>query len=47
MQYQSFVDNEIVVDHVTSFEIAVGALVVDDAVHDKVDEGRLGASFGN
>jgi len=47
VQHKSLVDYEIVVYHVTSFEIAVGALVVDDAVHDEVDERRLGAGFGD
>jgi len=46
VQHKSLVDYEIVVYHVTSFEIAVGALVVDDAVHDEVDERRLGG-FGD
>ena len=30
-----------------SFEIAVGALVVDDAVHNEVDESGLGAGFSD
>jgi hypothetical protein len=47
MENRSFVDDEVVVDHLSSLKVSVSCGVVDDSIHNEADILRLASSFGD